>query len=150
MSIQDMNPIMFREIIETDTIRTAILTPEAIEKYKTQLDNCITITVEGMQLRLNGFNKLVKRDGTRQASMYVKVKPELGQLQYAVSDHNDAEQVRQEIFPALIDMANQTGLILIDVRAVATESIGSLKRAKGVTTIEELKEILAKEAGGEM
>lgn len=39
-------------------------------------------------------------------------------------------------------MANQTGLILVDIRAVAAESIGSLKRTKGVTTTKELKEIL--------
>lgn len=87
-----------------------------------------------MELKLNGFKKLKKQGGTRQAVMYVKVNPELAQLLYAVSEHDDAEQVRQEIFPALIDIANQTGLILVDVRAVATESIGSLKREKGVQT----------------
>lgn len=140
-----MDPKYIREIIETDTVKTAILTPEAVENYKDQLDGCTVIKVEGMELRLNGFNKLKKQDGTRQAVMYVKVNPELGQLLYAVSDHNDAEQVRQEIFPALINMANQTGLILVDIRAVAAESIGSLKRAKNVTTTEELKDILTEE-----
>lgn len=144
MAIADLDPTEIREIIETDTVRTGVFTPEAVEKYKEQLDNCTAITVEGFELRLNGFNVLRKEDGTRQATMYLKVNPELGQLLYAVSDHDDAEQVYQEIFPALINMANQTGLILVDVRAVATESIGSLKRAKNVTSTEELKEILAK------
>ena len=142
MTITDMDPKEIREIIETGTVRTAILTPEAVEKYKDQFDGCTVITVEGMTMRLNGFKALRRCDGTRQARMYVKAVPELGQLLYAVSDHDDAEQVRQEIFPGLINMANQTGLILVDIRAVAAESIGSLKRAKGVTTTEELKEIL--------
>ena len=56
MTIQDMDPEEIAEIIETDTVRTAILTQGAVEKYKEQLDGCIAITVEGMTLRLNGFS----------------------------------------------------------------------------------------------
>ena len=89
-----MDPKEIREITKTGTVRTAILTPEAVEKYKDQFDGCTVITVEGMTIRLNGFKALRRCDGTRQAIMYVKVVPELGQLLYAVSDHDDAEQVR--------------------------------------------------------
>ena len=145
MSIQNIDPVDIKEIIETDTVRTGVFTPEATEKYKEQLDGCTAITVEGMQLKLVRFDILKKRNGTRKAVMYVKVNPELGQLLYAVSDHSDAEQVREEIFPALINMANQTGLVLVDVRAVATESIGSLKRAKGVINIADLNAVLVNE-----
>lgn len=146
MPITDPDPNEIREIIETDDVKTTVLTPQAVQKYTKQIENCTAITVEGMDMRLNGFQELSKEDGSREAVMYVKVNPELGQLQYAVSDHDDATQVYQEIYPALVDMANQTGLILIDVRAVAAESIGSLKRAKGVTDTKKLIEILEKEA----
>lgn len=146
MPITELDPNEIREIIETDDVKTAVLTPQAVEKYKKQIENCTAITVEGMNLRLNGFQEFSKEDGSCEAVMYLKINPELGQLQYAVSDHDDAAKIYRAIYPALVDMANQAGLILVDVRAVAAESIGSLKRAKGVTDTKKLIEILENEA----
>jgi hypothetical protein len=65
---------------------------------------------------------------------------------FAVSDHDDANQALKEIFPGLVNIANRAGLQLVDVRAAATEGLGSLKRAKGVTDTDALMEILAEEA----
>jgi hypothetical protein len=146
MAISDMDQDDIKEIVETDTVKTAILRPEAAKKFNPDMENCTFITVEGLKLALNGFDELKRRDGSIQASMYIKINTDLGQLLYAVSDHDDANQALKEIFPGLVNIANQTGLQLVDVRAVATEGLGSLKRTKGVTDTGALMEILAEEA----
>ncbi|MBC2746210.1 MAG: hypothetical protein HF975_04240 [ANME-2 cluster archaeon] len=146
--IDDLDPEDILDYVETDIVKTALLTKKATEKYKEQLDdteNCDTIKVEGMELVLYGFDKIQSKTGTRNAIMYMKPNFELGQLLYAVSDHDDAEQVQQELLPVLINIANCAGQKLIDVRAVATESWGSVKRAKGVTTNRELTDLLKKQ-----
>jgi hypothetical protein len=146
MAIDDMDQEDIKEIVETDTVKTAILRPEAAKKFNPDLENCTFITVEGLDLALNGFDELKRRDGSIQASMYIKINTDLGQLLYAVSDHDDANQALKEIFPGLVDIANQAGLQLVDVRAVTAEGVGSLKRAKGVTDTDALMGILAEEA----
>ncbi len=149
MAIQDIDPDEFQEIIKTDTITAAIFTQDAIKKYEDELDKSIVIKVEGMELHLVGYGILGKRDESTKANMYLKINQELGQLQFAVSDHDDAEQVRQELFPIISNFATLAGLTLIDVRSVAAEALGMIKREKGVTTNEELMEIMKQESGSE-
>jgi hypothetical protein len=146
MAIDDMDQEDIKEIVETDTVKTAILRPEAAKKFNPDLENCTFITVEGLKLALNGFDELKRKDGTVKASMYIKINPDLGQLLYAVSDHDDANQALKEIFSGLVNIANQAGLQLVDVRAVTTEGLGSLKRVKGVTDTDALMDILSEDA----
>lgn len=147
MDIEGIDPTQIREVIESDTVRAAVLTRKATKEMEDKCKGCISITLEGdMKLQLHGFDKLVKKDQKYNAEMYIKVSPEQGQLLYATSNGSDADKVYAELLPALIDMANKTGLQLVDVRAVATESLGILKRSKGVTTTNELTDVLEVES----
>jgi hypothetical protein len=141
-----MDPSTIKEIIETDTVKTAVMTREAAIDMKERFEGQgETIHIEGMEMQLLNFHKLKKKDGSFKGVLYVKINTDLGQIIYATSDDKDADQVLKDIMPALENMSNKTGLQLVNIRTVATESLGSLKREKGVTTTPELMKIMEQE-----
>lgn len=146
MTIADIDPGNIKEIIETDSVKTAVMTREAatdiMERYEGKGH---IIHIEGMEMQLFNFHKLKKKDGSFKGALYVKINPDLGQILYATSDDKDADQILKDIMPALENMSTKTGLQLVNIRTVAVESIGSLKREKGVTRIDELAKILEQE-----
>lgn len=146
MTIADIDPSTIKEIIETDTVKTAVMTREAALDMKERFEGQGEIIhIEGMEMQLLNFHKLKKKDGSFKGALYVKINPDLGQILYATSDDKDADQVLMDIIPALENMSNKTGLQLVNIRTVATESLGSLKRDKGVTTTPELMKIMEQE-----
>ena len=146
MTIDQLNPKGIREIIETDTVTTAVMTKEAaIDLKKVFEGEGDTIHIEGMEMQLFGFNKLKQKDGSLEGTLYLKINPELGQLLYATSDGKDADKILADILPELENMSSKLGLQLVNVLTVAVESIGSLKREKGVTSTEDLMKILEQE-----
>lgn len=146
MTIEQMDPKCIKEIIETDTIKTAIMTREAAMELKERYEGQGEIVhIEGMEMQLFNFHKLQKKDGSLKGALYIKINPDLGQILYTTSDDKDADKVLMDIMPALENMSNKTGLQLVNIRTVAMESLGSLKREKGVTTTPELMKIMEQE-----
>lgn len=143
MTIKEMDPDDFVEFVESDSIVTGLLKPEALNKYIHDPDKMDKIMVEGMELRLNGFHKIVK-DGS-EGILFIKINLELGQFLYTSSDNPGSEEILAHFMPQFMAASEQTGLALVDVRTVATESLGSMKRVKGVTSTEDLMNVLAKE-----
>lgn len=143
MTIAELDPNDIKEIIETDSMITAVMNPDVAKKYIENIEDCEKITFEGMDLRLNGFDKIVK-DGS-EGVLFFKINLQLGQFMYATSDKPGSDEILAHFMPQFIKGSGETGLKLVDVRAVATESLGSMKRAKGVTTTEALLEIMKKE-----
>jgi len=146
MAIDQINPKHIKEVIETDSVKTAVMTREATIKIKEYFEGQgDTIHIEGMEMQLFGFDKIEKRDESIEGTLYLKINPELGQLQYATSDDKGADKILEDITPALENMSKNSGLQLVNIRTVAVESIGSLKREKGVTSIQDLTKILEQE-----
>ena len=146
MAIDQINPKHIKEVIETDSVKTAVMTREAAIKIKEDFEGQgDTIHVEGMEMQLFGFDKIEKRDESIEGTLYLKINPELGQLQYATSDDKGADKILEDITPTLENMSKNSGLQLVNIRTVAVESIGSLKREKGVTSIQDLTKILEQE-----
>ena len=146
MTINKLDPKNIKEIIETDTVKTAVMTKEAAIKIREHFEGQgDTIHIEGMEMQLFNFHKLAKKDGTLEGVLYVKINTDLGQILFATSDGKDADKILNDIMPALENMSNKTGLQLVNIRTVGTESIGSLKREKGVTGTKELIKILEQE-----
>ena len=146
MTIEQLDPKAIKEIIEIDTVKTAVMTREAaIDLNESLKGKGDVIHIEGMEMQLLNFQKLRKKDGSLKGTLYLKVNPCLGQILYATSDDKDADKIIIDLMPALEDMSKKTGLQLVNIRTVATESLGSLKRDKGVTTTHDLMKVMEQE-----